>query len=556
MSVFLDHHLRPFYAGTYFPLSAPAGHISFPQLLNAIVDTWKYRREDLSEASERLTNHLIENNLPALSAETFTEETAAKAALKLMRQFDPINHGFGSSPKFPPSMTLEFLLRHYARVENPAFLELVEFTCYSMTRGGMYDQLAGGFARYSVDDKWTVPHFEKMLYDNALLLGVYSHLYRIKPTPYFKRIVEETVGWLFSEMRTPEGAFAAAIDADSEGKEGVFYCWTKAQFFKLLDEADANWAIDQFGITEVGTFEAGLSVLQRRKEPSDPARYQRVKEILIRERQKRIRPMRDEKVILSWNCWTIVNLIEAGEVFGEPAWTKQAIDALDFLLATHLVEDKVFRISKYGVTNAISGLLEDWSSLITACLKAHAATGELYYFEKPKFLISQMLNRFRDKEIFYDVENTQNMPVTKTRDSTDNAYPSALALTAEALINFGAITNNLELIRIARELVNEQLSKIEASPRFAAHFLCQLEALLDGPMEIALVGKPSDELHKVIWQSPRAGWVLSVGNSGSTDLLKDRFEIDGKPTVYLCRNFTCHSPITDIGELQKQLKIV
>ncbi|MGA0732603.1 MAG: thioredoxin domain-containing protein [Candidatus Nanopelagicales bacterium] len=556
MSVFLDHQLRPFYAGTYFPLSAPAGHVTFPQLLNAIVDTWNNRRDDLSEAAERLSNHLIENNLPALSAETFTEQTAANAALKLMRQFDPINHGFGSSPKFPPSMALEFLLRHYARVDDPAFLELVEFTCYSMTRGGMYDQLAGGFARYSVDEKWTIPHFEKMLYDNALLLGVYSHLYRLKPTPYFKRIVEETVDWLFSEMLTSQGAFAAAIDADSEGEEGVFYCWSKAQFMDLLDETDAKWALDQFSVTEAGTFEAGLSVLQRRKEPSDLVRYQKVKEILIRERQKRIRPMRDEKVILSWNCWAIVNLIEAGEIFGEQEWTKRAIAALDYLLATHLVEDKLYRISKDGVTNAISGLLEDWASLITACLKAHAATGETIYFEKSKFLMKQILNRFRDQEIFYDVETTQEMPITKTRDSTDNAYPSALALAAEALINFGASTNDRELISIAEDLINEQLTKIETSPRFAAHYLCQLEALLDGPLEIALVGKPGSELHKIIWQSPRAGWVLSVGNAGATDLLQDRFEIDGKPTVYLCQNFSCLSPVTELGEVKKQLKIV
>lgn len=556
MSVFLDHQLRPFYAGTYFPLQATSGQIGFPQLLSAIVDTWQTRRDDLEQAATRLSDYLIENNLPSAPSQKFSQQTAANAAMKLMRQFDPINHGFGSSPKFPPSMALEFLLRHYARVQDTAFLELVEFTCYSMTRGGMYDQLAGGFARYSVDEKWTIPHFEKMLYDNALLLGVYSHLYRVKPVAYFKRIVEETVSWLLSEMITLEGGFAAAIDADSEGEEGIFYCWSKAQIVNLLSQDDAAWALEQFNVTEAGTFEAGLSVLQRRREPDDFERYQKIKAILLKAREQRERPQRDDKVILAWNCWAITNLIEAGQIFDKKVWTDQAVVTLDYLLETHLVDEKLFRISKSGKTNSIPGLLEDWASLITACLKAHGASGEVRFFEKARFLTNQLLNRFREDGTFYDVEKSQHMPVTKTRDGTDNAYPSALALTAEALLGFGAISNNSQLLSIANELINEQLVKIESSPRFAAHFLCQLEALLDGPLEIALVGEAGSELHKLIWQSPRAGLVLSVGAANATDLLKDRIAIDNKETVYICQNFTCQTPITDPAEVKNQLKIV
>jgi len=556
MSVFLDHELRPFYAGTFFPLNATSGHISFPQLLTAIVDTWKNRREDLTAAAHRLSEHLVENNQPLTNDQELTEQTAAQAALKLMRQFDPINHGFGSSPKFPPSMALEFLLRHYVRVNEPAFLELVEFTCYSMTRGGMYDQLAGGFARYSVDEKWTIPHFEKMLYDNALLIGVYAHLYRVKPAAYFKRIVEESVGWLLSEMITPEGAFAAAIDADSEGAEGVFYCWSKSEILNLLSPEDAAWALNQFDITEIGTFEAGLSVLQRRREPDDEARYKKIIGILKNARDKRVRPLRDDKIILSWNCWMITNLLEAGQIFDNPKWTSQAIKALNYLLENHLVGEKLFRISKDGTTNQIPGLLEDWASLITACLKAHAVSGELHFFETARFLKDQLLKRFRQDKVFYDVENTLTMPVTKTRDGTDNAYPSALALTAEALLSFGAMSNEGELIYIARELIREQLSKIESSPRFAAHFLCQLEALLDGPLEIALVGSVGGAIHKLIWQSPRAGWVLSVGETDATPLLIARNRIDEKDTVYICKNFTCQAPLVDEVKIKKELKIV
>ena len=556
MSVFLDHQLRPFYAGTYFPLTASSNHISFPQLLMAITDTWNSRRDDLEQAASRLSAHLIENNLPLKNSHTFSEQTAANAALKLMRQFDPINHGFGSSPKFPPSMALEFLLRHYGRIKDEKYLELVEFTCYSMTRGGMYDQLAGGFSRYSVDESWTIPHFEKMLYDNALLIGVYSHLYRINHISYFKRIVEETVSWMLSEMATSEGAFAAAIDADSEGAEGAFYCWSKTQITSLLDADDAQWALSQFNITDAGTFEKGLSVLQRRREPDDLNRYQKIKEILKNARAQRVRPMRDDKVVLSWNSWAIANLIEAGQIFEQNEWTKKAVEALDYLLENHLTNQKLFRISKEGKTNKIPALLEDWASLITACVKAHGATGEVKYLEEAKFLTNQLLTRFRFEDVFYDVEYSQHMPVTKTRDGTDNAYPSALALTAEALINFGAITNDTHLVDLARELINEQLSKIEASPRFAAHFLCQLEALLDGPLEIALVGKAGSELHRLIWQSPRPGWVLSVGETDSTDLLNGRTALNEKDTVYLCRNFTCQLPLIEPEAIKKELKIV
>lgn len=555
MSVFLDNDRRPFYAGTYFPATSKAGHLSFPQLLTAILDTWKNKRVELSQAADRISNYLIETNLPASADVDFDEETADKAASTLTKQFDPVNHGFGTSPKFPPSMALEFLLRNYARTNNKDVLELVEFTCYSMSRGGIYDQLLGGFARYSVDQSWTVPHFEKMLYDNALLIGVYSHLYRVKPNDYFKRIVGETVGWLQYEMTTPEGAFAAAIDADSEGKEGVFYCWSQPQLFEILDEADALWAIAQFQITQEGTFENGLSVLQRRREPDDLKRYQQVKARLLAAREKRIKPMRDEKIIVSWNSWMISNLLEAAQIFDQTDWRELATVALDFLLENHLKEDNLYRISKDGKTNQIPGLLEDWASLSTACLKAHAATGEIKYLQKGKFLIEQMLKRFEYSGDLFDIENSQTVFVARPRETTDNAYPAAIALATEALLSAGAIFNNFAWREMARRLIAEQLPKMQAAPRFVAHFLCQLEAFLDGPLEIALVGKVNGEAHKLIWQSPRAGWVLSVGESGATELLTNRDQIDLNDTVFICQNFVCQAPIHDLALLKKALKI-
>jgi uncharacterized protein len=555
MSVFLDDQLRPFFTGTYFPPEPRGGHISFLQLLMAIVDTWQNRREELNQAASSISQHLIQMNLPTSEKLSFDETTTERAVIKLARQFDPINHGFGASPKFPPSMALEFLLRNFARTKNPDVLELTEFTCYSMSRGGMYDQLAGGFARYSVDESWTIPHFEKMLYDNALLVGVYARLYRINGKPYFKRIVEETVQWLQSEMLTEQFAFASALDADSEGKEGLFYSWTPSQLIAALGEADAIWAMDQFQVTEQGTFEDGLSVLQRRKEPNDEVRYQKIKKILLEERAKRIRPTRDDKVIVSWNSWMITNLIDAGAILNEPKWILIAQRALNFLLEKHLVGENLLRVSRDGITNQIPAMLEDWASLITACLKAHAATGEVEYLSKAEFLTEQMINRFTDGENFYDTESTSEVFITRPREVTDNAYPSGISLAIEALVTANALFAKPKYRDLATLSISQLVSNMQDAPRFAAHALCQLEALLDGPGEVAIVGKVGGELHNLIWQSPRAGLVMSVGVSDSTKLLQGRSKIDDKETVFICRDFVCEMPLTDISSIKKSLKI-
>jgi uncharacterized protein len=555
MSVFLDTALRPFYAGTYFPPTPRSGQVSFGQLLAAITDTWINRRDELNKAAEKISEHLAELNLPLAEETDFDQNTADQALAKLIRSFDPINHGFGASPKFPPSMALEFLLRNFARTKNADVLQLAEFTCYSMSRGGMYDQLGGGFARYSVDESWTIPHFEKMLYDNALLLGVYARLYRINKKPYFKRIVIETINWLQEEMLTEQSAFAAALDADTKSGEGIYYCWSKSEIEKLLDPAEAKFAIDQFGVTEAGTFEHGLSVLQRRKEPINPQMYEIVRQKLREVRKLREKPARDDKVIVSWNSWLISNLIDAAGIFQEQKWTQLAKEALDFLLETHLQENNLYRVSRDGKTNQIPALLEDWASLIVACVKVHGATGANNYLATAETLTQQMIARFMINDNFYDSQITSKVFVTRPRDTTDNAYPAAASLATEALLMMSALFAKSEWRELAHRLISQSMKNIEAAPRFAAHSLCQLEAYLDGPAEVALVSKVDSELHKLIWQSPRAGLVMSVGETGESPLLTDRARINNQDTVFICQAHLCQAPLTDLVEIKKLLKI-
>lgn len=555
MSVFVDHEGRPFYAGTYFPPEPRHGMPSFPQLLVAITESWQGRRDEVEAAADRITKALAQRER-AVSSEgappTADDLDAAVAALR--QSYDVSRAGFGRAPKFPPSMVLEFLLRHAARTASAEALAMVEGTCEAMARGGMYDQLGGGFARYSVDDAWVVPHFEKMLYDNALLLRVYLHWWRLTGSPFAERIVRETAEWMLREMRTPEGGFAAAWDADSEGAEGKFYAWTPDELVEVLGEDDGRWAAALLEVTPAGTFEHGASTLQLLRDPDDPERWARIRRQLFDARARRVPPGRDDKVVAAWNGLAIAALAEAGALLGEPEWVDAARAAADLLLAVHLGAgeegDRLVRTSRDGRAGTTDAVLEDYADVAEGFLALYAVTGEEEWLAFAGILLDVVLGHFSDGEGgFYDTADDAEQLVLRPRDPSDNATPSGWLAAAQALLTHAAYTGVAEHRVAAERALGIAASLAARAPRGVGWGLAAAEALLDGPREVAVIGTAVDPatrgLHLTALLGTAPGLVVAVGPEGSdVPLLRDRPLVGGAPAAYVCRQFTCEAPVT------------
>lgn len=384
MTVFLTPDAEPFYFGTYFPPEPRHGMPSFRQVLEGVRQAWEERRDEVGEVAGKITRDLAGRELSVGGDEVPGEQELAQALLGLTREYDPQRGGFGGAPKFPPSMVIEFLLRHHARTGAEGALQMAADTCERMARGGIYDQLGGGFARYSVDRDWVVPHFEKMLYDNALLCRVYAHLWRATGSELARRVALETADFMVRELRTPEGGFASALDADSDdgtGRhvEGAYYVWTPEQLREVLGDADADLAARYFGVTEEGTFEEGASVLQlpQRDEVFDAARIDGIRERLLAARDRRPAPGRDDKVVAAWNGLAVAALAETGACFDRPDLVEAAVAAGDLLVRVHLDEQaRIARTSKDGQVGANAGVLEDYADVAEGFLALASVTGE------------------------------------------------------------------------------------------------------------------------------------------------------------------------------------
>jgi hypothetical protein len=452
----------------------------------------------------------------------------------LTTSFDARFGGFGGAPKFPQPMVHEYLLRRYARTGDAAALQMVETTLTRMATGGIYDQLAGGFARYSVDARWVVPHFEKMLYDNALLMRVYLHWWRATGSVLARRVVEETAGFLLTEMLTPQGCFAASLDADSEGAEGTFYVWTPEQV------RAAGGDPDLLGVSAEGTFEHGSSVLQLPREPGHD--WPGVRERMLRERERRQRPARDDKVVLAWNAWAISALAEAGALLDRPDWIDAAVRCRDALWANHLHEGRLYRVSRDGVRADALAVLEDHAALALAEFTLTGVTGadpgaglELVDGLGPAFL-----DEGRDS-LATDVLATGP-------DVFDNATPSGWSLASDALLTASAMTARIDLRERAEQVLG-QAAHLAGHPQFWGHGLSVLEALLDGPREIAVIAEPGSLLHRVALAATAPGAVVAL----SGPLLEGRTKVAGEDTAYVCRGFVCDAPTTDPEVLAAQV---
>ncbi|MGA5259425.1 thioredoxin domain-containing protein [Streptomyces griseoincarnatus] len=570
MTVFLTPDAEPFYFGTYFPPAPRHGMPSFRQVLEGVRQAWQERRDEVGEVAGKITRDLAGRELSVGGDEVPGEQELAQALLGLTREYDPQRGGFGGAPKFPPSMVIEFLLRHHARTGAEGALQMAADTCERMARGGIYDQLGGGFARYSVDRDWVVPHFEKMLYDNALLCRVYAHLWRATGSELARRVALETADFMVRQLRTPEGGFASALDADSDdgtGRhvEGAYYVWTPEQLREVLGDADADLAARYFGVTEEGTFEEGASVLQlpQRDEVFDAPRIDGIRERLLAARGRRPAPGRDDKVVAAWNGLAIAALAETGAYFDRPDLVEAAVAAGDLLVRLHLDEQaRIARTSKDGQVGANAGVLEDYADVAEGFLALASVTGEGVWLDFAGLLVDHVLTRFLDpgSGALYDTASDAERLIRRPQDPTDNATPSGWTAAAGALLGYAAHTGS-EPHRTAAE---RALGVVKALgprvPRFIGWGLAVAEAALDGPREVAVVGRGADdpataELHRTALLGTAPGAVVALGTEGSDafPLLADRPLVDGAPAAYVCRNFTCDAPTTDPGRLRTAL---
>ncbi|TQS46546.1 thioredoxin domain-containing protein [Cryptosporangium phraense] len=551
MTVFATPTGEPFFCGTYFPKP------HFQRLIAAVAEAWATKREDAIAQGRNVVEALTGGALaPGHPLDAKQLDTAAST---FRRDYDETNKGFGGAPKFPPSMGLEFLLRHHARTGDPDSRKMVAETCAAMARGGMYDQLGGGFARYAVDATWTVPHFEKMLYDNALLLRVYLHLWRATGDALALRVARETAEFLVRDLRTPEGGFASALDADTDGVEGLTYAWTPAQLVETLGDTDGTWAAALLGVTSDGTFEHGTSVLQLRQDPDDADRWATLRGRLLTARDARPQPARDDKVVAAWNGLAIAALAEFGELTSDRTYVDAAARAADLLLELHLVDGRLRRTSRDGRVGPHAGVLEDHGDVAEGLLVLHQVTGEARWLESAGELLETALTRFADGSGgFYDTADDAETLIRRPQDPTDNATPSGSSAVAGALLTYAALTASIRHREAAEAALEKMAPVAERFARFAGWACAVGEAAVAGPLQVAVVGSgaDADELRAVAWRGTAPGTVVVAGepDADGVPLLADRPLVGGEPAAYVCRGFVCDRPTTDPATLVDQVR--
>jgi uncharacterized protein YyaL (SSP411 family) len=615
MTVFMTPEGEPFFSGTYFPRDY------FQRLVLGVAKAWREDRDGVVGQAGRIAATLAERAAPlrGQAPEAGLAALCDQAVASLAADYDTQRGGFGGAPKFPPSMVLEFLLRHSERPggaeSGDRALAMVTGTAHAMARGGMYDQLGGGFARYSVDAGWVVPHFEKMLYDNALLARVYAHLWRRTGDPLARRVARETCAWMIRELRTPEGGFASALDADSEGEEGRFYTWTPAELTAELGAAEGRYAAETYGVTEAGTFEHGRSVLQLRADPAEPERFAAIRDALFAARERRVRPGRDDKVVAAWNGLAIAALAECGLLLAEPGFTAAAGDAAALLARVHLRGGRLARTSRAGVAGPSAGVLEDYACVAEGLLVLSGVTGQAGWVTMAGRLLETALTRFSDGGgTFYDTADDGEALIYRPADPLDGPTPSGTFAMAGALLGYGALTGSARHREAALAALGALGPIAPQYPRAAGAGLAVAEAVVAGPTEVAVVGPPGDPrtaaLHVTALLAAPPGAVIALGDgaagregngaagcegdgaaagagngapggehdgaaggagdgaAGGADggagaagpgpaeaipLLAGRGLVAGAPAAYVCRDFTCRMPVTDSMELRTAL---
>jgi uncharacterized protein len=546
LNVFLTPEQVPFYAGTYFPPAPRMGMPSWRQVLEAVASAWDERRDEIRAGGDRIAERLQGAALLGPSKEPMREGALDEAVAGLRLAYDRAHGGFGGAPKFPPASALEFLLRRGER-------EMTSHTLRAMASGGMYDQVGGGFARYSVDAYWLVPHFEKMLYDNALLARAYLHGWQVTGDELFREVCEETLDWALREMRGPEGGFYSALDADSEGEEGRFYVWTLDELREALaDEPDADEAIAWFGATGRGNFE-GRNIPVRG--PGEPERRTDWRRRLYEARARREWPALDDKRLTSWNALMISALADAGAVLERSDCLDAARAAAEFVLGSLRDGDgRLLRTWKDGQAK-LNAYLEDHAFLLEALLTLYEASFEPRWFAEARALADSMIERFADEDKggFFETSADHERLVARRKDLEDHPIPSGNASAAYGLLRLAALTGEHGYERRAvsgLRLVHELGAK---HPHAFGHLLQALDFHLSPTREVALVGDDLRPLERVVRGAFRPHLVLAGGERDGVPLLEGREPVDGRSTAYVCERFACKAPVTEPEELEQLL---
>ena len=573
LTVFLAPDQTPFFGGTYFPPEDSHGRPGFKRVLKSIADYYHSRSEELEKNREEVIRELHQ------SARLETVEGPLREALmdesfrKLGRQFDPHHGGFGDAPKFPSAMALAFLLRYYKRKKSESALETVNLTLQEMARGGIYDQLGGGFHRYSVDDRWLVPHFEKMLYDNALLARLYLEAYQVTADPFYREIAKETLTYVQREMRDPGGGFYSAQDADSEGEEGKFYVWSPPQVESVLGKAEAKRFNEYFDVTAPGNFE-GQNILHHRIDLNSYGKSLNVspeelkrsldswRQKLWEAREMRVKPGRDEKVLAAWNGLMLSTFAEAAWVLNETDYLETALQSAEFLASQMQVKGRLCRSWREGRAR-LNAYLEDYALVIEGWLATYQASGDTIWLDRAQELMELQFELFWDAEEgnFYFTSSDHEPLVVRQKDYFDNATPSGNSVSCMNLLRLAKFLGKSKYHETAERMLRQIATPLSNYPTAFGYWLQALDFLLGPVQEIAVVGPAAecDQLLQPVRQKFLPNRIVAVAEVVEKDLgkkiplLSAKTALNGKATAYVCQDYACQRPVTSVPELEKLL---
>ena len=581
MTVFLTPDRKPFYGGTYFPPDDRYGRPGFPKLLVAVKDAYQNKRADIDEQAEKLVSHINQISNPKSVDDLLLDDKIIEQAFyHYQNRFDSQHGGFGQAPKFPPGMGLILLLRYWKRSGNSRALHIVEFTLEKMARGGMYDQLGGGFHRYSTDEIWLVPHFEKMLYDNSLLTVAYLEAFQATSKPFYREVVEETLDYVLREMYNQQnGGFYSTQDADSEGVEGKFFVWTPGEVEQILGQADAKIFCDFYDVTDHGNFEHQNILwvktpadLYAKKIKIDQANLvnilNRCKKKLFEIRDKRIKPGLDDKILTSWNGLMIRSMGLAYQILGDLRYLEAAEKSAKFIL-TELVQKNghLLRTHRAGKSH-LNACLEDYSYFIAGLIELYQASFDPYWLREADRLNQIMISQFWDPQnggFFFTGKDYPEL-IVRSKSAYDGATPSGASMAIHVLLRLAILLNQPDLIEKAKTTFSLYDHAMKTAPSGSAQMLCGVDFLIDTPKEIAIIGNPlseqTQEILKDIHRRFVPNKVVALLNPNTEDrqkieelipLLASKTSIDGKTTIYVCQNYACQLPTTDVGDLDKLL---